>query len=316
MVASDSAARATFEGRLEQQELMVVVERFSRLVTPGWIEFRPGGLALRLHRGAVVGSRGGEPLGAILLGRGMVSELELAQALGLSKENGKSLGVVLTERPFFVPESLIQDCLRQQIEGVVDRLEAEQQQYFRFFRANSPTGLYVRLEIQSLKERKQNLAATSNLPLEEVYRLAIAPEEDEVHLSADEWRVCRLLTGRRTLRQVLERSESEQSSYARAHKALESLLRRGLLETSVVSGLRTIFLRRKKEIPASYHPPAGIVSNLFFKNLDGKRDTRAIGDELRLEPDKIALIVAGLFRDGVVEVVQGESELKRLLEDY
>lgn len=316
MLVSDETfpKQATFEGQLERGDAFNAIERFSKLVTPGWLEFTPSGLALRLHRGAIVGSRGGEPLGTLLVGQGVLSESELSAAL--ARRGTQVLGVILTQAPYEVPESLIKDCLRQQIEGVVDRLQVETQQRYKFFRAEVPSSLYVRLQLAELQQRKTQLSPTSNLPLEDVYRMAMMPDEAQIALTLDEWRVCRLLTGRRTLRQILERSGSDHDGYARAYKALESVLQRGLLEISAVGGLRTIFLRRKREIPASYHPPAGMVANLFLKQLDGTRDARSVGDELSLEPDKIALIVTGLYRDGVVEVIQGQTELLRLVEDY
>jgi hypothetical protein len=198
----------------------------------------------------------------------------------------------------------------------VDRLLTKPQARFKFYRTEAPSGLFVRLELQALRQRKQNLSFDPSLPLEETLRLALMPDENHIALSLDEWRVCRLLSGRRTLRQVLERSGSDHDSYAHAHKALKNLLQRGLLEPSTVGGLRTIFLRKRREIPASYHPPAGMVANLFLKQLDGSHDCRSVGDRLQIEPDKIALLVAGLYRDRVVDVVQGTTEMQRLLEDY
>ncbi len=315
MVAEDALPKqSTFEGQLEKNDPFAALERFSKLITPGWLEFEPSGLALRLHRGSVVGSRGGEPLGTLLVGQGILSESELSDALSMRGQ--MSLGVALTQPPYEVPESMIKDCLRQQTEGVIDRLQYEPQQRFKFYRADSPTGLFARIDLKDLQQRKVQLEFAPSLPLEETYRMAIMPDESKIQLTLDEWRVCRLLTGRRTLRQVLERSGSDHDGYAKAYQALESVMARGLLEVSAVSGLRTIFLRRKREIPASYHPPAGMVANLFLKNLDGKRDARSIGDELNIDPDKIALIVTGLYRDRVVDIIQGETELLRLVEDY
>jgi hypothetical protein len=306
--------QATFEGALDQSDIISVLERWAKLVTPGWLVFEPSGLGLRLHRGAVVGSQGGEPLGTILVGQGILSETELS--LALQNRGQENIGSFLTQAPYEVPESLIKDCLRQQIEGVFDRLVAVPQQRYKFFRAESPSGLFARLELKSLRERTQDLNFTGNLPLEETFRLAMMPDESQILLSLDQWRVCRLLSGRRTLHQVLERSASDHDGYARAYKALEDLFNRGLLELSSVGGLRTIFLRRKREIPASYHPPAGMVANLFLRQLDGTKSCRIIGDELNIDPDKIALIVAGLWRDRVVDVEQGNTEMQRLLEDY
>jgi hypothetical protein len=315
MVVEDVLPKqSTFEGQLERNDAFAAIDRFSKLITPGWLEFSPSGLMLRLHRGSVVGSRGGEPLGTILVGQGILSESELSEALKMRGQ--MSLGLVLTQPPYEVPTSLIKDCLRQQIEGVIDRLQFEPQERFKFYRAESPTGLFARLDLKDLVQRKAKIDFAPSLPLEDTFRMAIMPDESKIQLTLDEWRVCRLLTGRRTLRQVLERSGSDHDGYARAYQALESVMQRGLLEMSAVSGLRTIFLRRKREIPASYHPPAGMIANLFLKNLDGKRDTRSVGDELNIEPDKIALIVTGLYRDRVVDIIQGETELLRLVEDY
>jgi hypothetical protein len=306
--------QATFEGAIEQSNVFGALERWSKMVTPGWLMFEPSNLGLRLHRGAIVGAQGAEPLGTILVGQGILSETELSAALQSRGE--ESIGTVLTRPPFEVPEVLIKDCLRQQIEAVVDRLLAEPQKRFKFYRADSPSGMYVRLELQTLRERKQHLHFDSDLPLEETFRMAMMPDESQITLSLDDWRVCRLLSGRRTLRQILDRASSDHDGYAQAYKSLERLMARGLLELSSVSGLRTIFLRRKRAIPASYHPPAGMVANLFLKQLDGSKSCRQIGDELAIDPDKIALIVAGLYRDRVVDVIQGATEIQRLLEDY
>ena len=315
MIVDDTFPKqSTFEGQLERNNAFSAIERFSKLITPGWLEFEPSGLALRLHRSAVVGSRGGEPLGTILVGQGILSESELSEALRVRGQY--TLGEMLTQPPYEVPESLLRDCLRQQTEAVIDRLQIESQQRFKFYRAEAPSGLFARLDLRDLQQRKVKLDFEPSLPLDDAFRMAMLPLEGIVQLSLDEWRVCRMLTGRRTLRQVLERSGSDHDGYAKAYKALESVMNRGLLEVAAVSGLRTIFLLRKREIPASYHPPAGMIANLFLKNLDGKRDARSIGDELKIDPDKIALIVTGLHRDRVVDVVQGQTELNRLVEDY
>jgi hypothetical protein len=307
------ATRATYTGPL-QNGIIEVIARFAGLTTPCWLEFHPNGLWLQLERGLLVGSQGGEPLGQLLIAQGVISETMLSEALRLQGE--RPLGLVLSGAPFDLPAETVRRTLERQLLGVLDKLLLNQPRSYSFYRASSAVPLYPRVAVSAIEKRSALAAGhdDSGLPLHESWRMG-ALSGDET-LTPDEWAVCRMLNGRRTLAQVLERLASLENGLVRGREATQSLFKRGLLEPSAVMGLQTIVLSRKREVGASYHPPAGMIANLFLRQLDGTQDAFRIGSGLKVDPDRAAAIVAGLYRDNVVDVVRGGLELARLLEDY
>ena len=309
-------ARATFTGELTGG-VTEAVQRFKAMSTPARLEFGPVKIGLRLERGILVGATGGEPLGQILLQTSAINEVALSEALRMQR--GRLLGIVLTEAPFFVPHETIRRALERQLRGAIDRLLASPPTSFAFYRSDGAAPLHPRINAVLLEGRDDLITNCSsedkdNLPLFDAWRMA-AIDANTV-LSPDEWALCRVLNGRRTLAQALERFAAFENGIPRAKQAARSLFERNLLEPSAVAGLRMIVVARKRDVGAAYHPPAGMIANLFLRQLDGVQDAHRVGTALQLEPDKAASILASLCRDNVVDVVRGQLELQRLLEDY
>jgi hypothetical protein len=308
------SSRATYSGTLETTTPVDVVRRFAALTTPSIIEFQPGGLRLHLERGKIVGVLGGEPLGQILLAQGIITEVTLSEALRL--QGARPLGITLTDAPFRVPQDTVRRALERQIYGVLDKIALEPLSSYAFFRANQAAPLHPRVAVDALAKRDATRHGLDEfgLPLFETWRMGMI--SDDATLTPDEWALCRLLNGRRTLQQAIERFGALENGTVRARVAAQSLLRRGLLEPSAVAGLRTIVVARKRDIGASYHPPAGMIANLFLRQLDGVSDAYSIALALKVDSDRAAAVLAGLYRDNVVDVITGHLELSRLLEDY
>ncbi len=305
--------RATFSGALTGG-LMEAIRRFASMTTPFKLEFQPFNLSLHLERGFLVGSSGGEPLGQILLRDATINEAVLSEALRV--QNGRSFGMVLSQAPFFVPHQTIRNALERQMRGVIDRLLTSPPTHFSFYRRDVAAPLQPRISVAQLEGRILEPDPLSNetLPLFDAWRMGLI--DSSTALTPDEWALCRVLNGRRTLAQALERFAALENGIPRARKAAQSLFERNLLEPSAVAGLRVIVVSRKRDVGAAYHPPAGMIANLFLRQLDGVQDAHRVGAALQLEPDKAAGILAGLYRDAVVDVVRGQLELQRLLEDY
>ena len=100
-----------------------------------------------------------------------------------------------------------------------------------------------------------------------------------------------------------------------AHDAALYLFQRGLLEPSAIAGLPLIVARLK---PATEHrqPPASIRANLFLKHLNGETSMQHIVERLNYPLEEAALMLTGLYRDGVLDLLRGEHEMQRLLEEY
>jgi hypothetical protein len=317
--SSSNAPRPTFTGDLERG-IEEAVQRFGTMSTPSRLSFEPHGVSLLFERGFLVGSIGGEPLGQILLSQNQINEVTLSEALRV--QGNRPLGIVLTEAPFFVEHETIRRALERQTRNVLEKLLASPPTRYSFYRGAPAAPLHPRISAVKLREQATDVAmpvvapetTDQSLPLHDAWRMG-SIQTDAV-LTPDEWALCRVLNGRRTLAQAIERFAGLENGIPRAHAAVRSLLERNLLEPSAVSGLRTIIVRRKREVGAAYHPPAGMVANLFLRQLDGQSDAYRVAMALKIDADKAASILASLYRDNVVDVIRGQLELNRLLEDY
>ncbi len=288
----------------------------------GWMEFQPSGIRLQLLDGDIIGASGCEPLGTILLRRGELSEIDLSQALKLSA--GLPLGeVLLNNSQFRVSREALFEAMKTQILLSVNQLILKQQSYFAYYRDDKLPSVYTRVSVQWALLESITLAdeiGVSELGLSTVLKSRPNSSLSGVSLSGDEWQILTAVNGRRSLQAVLKLFAADATdshgSWLRGYRAALRLYRQGLLELAAVMGLRTIILERVRSLSAAYHPPAGMVANLFIKMLDGSRDVYTIGEELRLEPDKTAQIIVSLFRDKVATVKQGQSELEKLLDEY
>ncbi|WP_135228928.1 hypothetical protein [Deinococcus fonticola] len=100
-----------------------------------------------------------------------------------------------------------------------------------------------------------------------------------------------------------------------ARNAAQHLVQHGLLEPSAIAGLPMIVARLK---PATEHrqPPASIRANLFLKHLNGETSMQKIIERLNYPLEEAALMLTGLYREGVLDLLRGQHEMQRLLEEY
>ncbi len=312
----------SLQGSLSHLHIADFLSSFPSLKATGWLEFMPSGITFQFLDGDLIAARGIEPLGTILVRQNALSETLLSKAL--SKVSHQPLGEVLLNDPIFnISRETLLQAMRTQILLAINTLMLTPQSYFKYFRDDQIPSVYARVPLQwALLESVafSDELGVAELGLTSVLRTRPDSSLSGVTVSGDEWQMLTSLNGRRNLYAALRlfaAGAAEGSSvWLRGYRAALRLFRQGLLEFAAVMGLRTIVLRRVKTLNAAYHPPAGMVANLFIKMLDGKKSAFEIGTELNLEPDKIAQIVVALYRDNVAEVALGLSELERLLDEY
>jgi hypothetical protein len=289
----------------------------------GWIEFLPSGIRLQLLESSIIGASGTEPLGTILVRRGVLPESVLSEAMA-RVTNKRPLGEVLIEDEVYrLPHNVMFEAMKTQILMAIHQLILYPQSEFRYYRDDAVPRYFARVPVQWALLEAVALAdeiGNAELGLSTVLRSRPNSSLSGVSLSGDEWQILTAINGRRNLNAVLKlfaaESSQNQSVLLRGYRATLTLFRKGLLEFSAVMGLHTIVLERVKNLGAAYHPPAGMVANLFIKQLDGKKTAFQIGETLHLEPDKTAQIVVSLHRDRVAVVRRGQTELDRLLDEY
>ncbi len=320
----ESFSQPTLSGSLASVAISEFLNSMSQMNTPGWLEFKPSGIRLRLFQGHLVGASGTKfPLGSILVRRGVLTESQLEQALAVKRQQAEGhvfLGTILMLEPFNLSRAAILDALSAKIMLTVHRLLLEPQERYGFFRTDPPPVLHPRVNVAKALLTSASVAdeiAISALPLDAMMRMVRNPIESTINLSQDEWRLCSYLNGRRSLRSAMQLiASSLEDGTRRSHRAAQHLVEHSLIEFAPVMGLSALILAKRKLAGANYHPPASLTANLFVKQIDGVRSARAIAEVLNLSPDRAAQIAVSLYRDHVIEVIEGQYELELLLEEY
>jgi hypothetical protein len=322
--SQEPLSQPTLSGSLASVAISEFLTSMSQMNTPGWLEFKPSGIRLRLYQGHLVGASGTRfPLGSILVRRGVLTESQLEQAMAIKRRQAEGhvlLGTVLLLEPFNLSRAAILDALSAEITLTVHRLLIEPQERYGFFRADPPPVLHPKVNVAKALLTSFGVAdeiAISSLPLDAMMRMVRNPIETTIDLSQDEWRLCSYLNGRRSLRSAMQLiASSLEDGTRRSHRAAQHLVEHRLIEFAPVMGLSSLILAKRKQAGANYHPPASLTANLFVKQIDGVRSARAIAGVLNLSPDRAAQIAVSLYRDQVIEVIEGQYELELLLEEY
>jgi hypothetical protein len=319
----DSVRPPSLHGSLSHIATQDFLAGLPALNATGWIEFAPSGIRLQLLESNIIGASGAEPLGTILVRRGALPEMLLPEAIA-RVTSSRPLGEVLLEDELFgVPHTVMFEAMKTQILMAVNQLILTPQSEFKYYRDDRTPRYFARVPVQWALLEAVALAdeiGSAELGLSTVLRARPNSSLSGVTLSGDEWQILTAVNGRRNLHAVLKLFAAEgadnQSILLRGYRAALRLYRQGLLEFSAVMGLHTVVVERVKNLGAAYHPPAGMVANLFIKQLDGKKTAHQIGEMLNLEPDKTAQIVVSLYRDRVVMVRRGQTEIDRLMDEY
>jgi hypothetical protein len=286
----------------------------------GVVEFEPSNLKLRFLEGDLIGAAGGEPLGSILVRRGDISEAQLV--LAIEGQQRRSLGEILTKPPFSMPSTALVSALETQIMLAVNLLLSELPATYAVFEENLERPEHApRVSLKDALNDASSAAAEVEagvLALNAVLRMRLQSLKMQVQLTSDQWDVCALLNGRRSLEKVMRHFEvthlsiARESARMRAYRAAVQLFQLGLIEPAAINGLQTLVMR-KLNVPRS-----GINARaaVFLDALDGVKSVYRLAQELKIELTDASSIVTNLYRNNFAAVAQGKRELERLLEEY
>ncbi len=296
------------------------LENLSDVSFTGAVLLEPSAIKLRFLNGEIVGAAGAEPLGSILVRRGVLTETQLADAIFVQQQ--RSLGEVLTKHPFNVAPDALLSALETQVKLAVNLLLSEKPISFTMLEDEVVANQFspqVRVKdalLEASSAAKEVEAGV--LALSAVLRMRLQCLRDSVQLTNEQWAVCALLNGRRPLSAVMRHFEvmhlslARESARLRAYRAAVQLLQLELIEPAAVNGLQTLVMRKLNV------PRTGINAKaaLFLDALDGVQSAYQIAQVNRLELTDAAGIVTNLYRNNFAAVQHGKRELERLLEEY
>lgn len=269
----------------------------------GQLRLEPQGLTLHLNRGRVDAVQGGVRLGTVLTDEGLVP----AEAITAALASGQLLGQALL-RTRILTALQLRGALRIQIRRSLTAVMAAPPERYTF-----TPGLPLPVPSAGLpggEVMAQLLNGRDALPLGSVFQVAALAQA--VTVEPEVWALLRWANGRRTLRRMIELSGLAPDA---AHSAVRALFGQGLVEPSAMTGLKFIVPRVK---PASNvrQPPSGIRGNLFIKHLDGQQDVWSVTAKLNFPQEEAASLLTALYRDDLLEILHGQPEFQRLLEQY
>lgn len=301
--AASAGTRTAFTDTHERWPLHECLAYLLSQRVTGRLRLEPQGLTLHLHDGRVDAAQGGVPLGTLLLRQGLVDDHTLRAAVS----SGHLVGQALL-RTRAVTALQLRAALRAQISHALPELAVAPPDHYSFTPgeplpvpgAGLPGGEVI----------AQLLNVSGALPLGSVFQVAALAHA--VTVSPEVWALLRWVNGRRTLRRVLELSGLAPEP---AQAAVRLMIEQELVEPSAVTGLKFIVPR---VLPASNvrQPPAGIRGNLFIKHLDGRQDVWSVTRKLNVPQEEAASLLTALYRDNLLEIVHGQPEFQRLLEQY
>lgn len=133
--------------------------------------------------------------------------------------------------------------------------------------------------------RMDELSHVTNLLPGDDHPLFVAPEppDDDIRLTAKEWRILSLVNGKRSVRQIVEASSREA---AEVRAVLIGLLTADLIvdrrDDSYLDAIVPRHLRQDEVGTTRYAPPT-LVGNLLLKSCDGRRTVRQLMELMRLD---------------------------------
>lgn len=268
----------------------------------GRIHVQPLGLRISVQDGAISSIEGYVTLGELAISERLLTPQQVEEAVA----EGGMLGRTLLQKLWLRPQQL-QRLLTMQAAQSLQFLREHEMQEYTFEeqpRLPWPHAMLTALDLGLQFTRAEVVA------IDHPYRLAA--QRQPLIMTPAEWEVLRWVNGRRTLRRAAEISNLPREQ---ALAAAAALLARDLLEPSAIMGLPRLFVRLLPSGTAR-QPPATIRANLFLKHLGGEQSIQGVIDRLNYPVEEAALLVTGLYRDNLIEVVQGEEEMRRLLEEF
>ena len=162
-------------------------------------------------------------------------------------------------------------------------------------------------------DRTSHLSAL--LPEDDVaLHMAPEPPQDDIRLTAGEWRILSLVNGKRTIREIVAASGRQTED---VHDILTSLLTADLISTDRDDHwLDSIFPRilRSDEAAVQRFTPQTLLSNLLVNKADGRRSLRQLIAELKADEKVLLDELRLLVRTRWLGLAAGEIDYLRYVE--
>ncbi len=249
---------------------------------------------------------------------------ELLQFLHISGKDGVLVISDETGRPRAVIHYLGSDIIHAACDGIGGRdavyaAMAHVSGRFQFFMGKHEhpvrtiTDSVQNLILEGLR-RIDELSHMSRLLPADHQPLFLAPEppQDDIRLTAKEWRILSLVNGKRTIRQIIEAAQREADE---VRGVLVGLLTADLIvdhrDDSYLDALVPRMLKQNEVGETRYAAPT-LVANLLLKACDGKRTARQLMADLRLDERQFLDELKLLVRTRWLGFAQGQDVFERL----
>jgi hypothetical protein len=182
------------------------------------------------------GTRNKDRLGYFLISKDIITEEQLQEALNESKIKKIALGQILLERGILTSQNL-KEIICQQIEHLIFNLFLWNHGEFEYNDATlNLTGLIVpkinlvSLLLEASRRIDEMSTLKEHIPDEMLtYRITDkVSDQDEITLNSAELKILDMVDGKRSIRQIIQKSGFDEYS---AYKILHSLLSSGLIES-------------------------------------------------------------------------------------
>lgn len=167
------------------------------------------------------------------------------------------------------------------------------------------------LILEGLRRLDRRQGLVSILPADDqLLFLAPEPPNDDIRLTAMEWRVLSLVNGRRSVRQLVEASGRDEED---VRGVLASLLAADLVVEVKNDAYLDVIVPRALAVETGSlrFGSATLLGTLILKRTDDRRTLRQLLAELDIEESEILEDLRTLVRTGRIGFVRGEEEYRR-----
>lgn len=217
------------------------------------------------------------------------------------------------------------DIIHATCDGIAGRDAVYAAMAFDTGRFEYYAGQMPRMPARSITESVQNLILEGLRRIDELSHMArllpgdefplyLAPEppQDDIRLTAKEWRILSLVNGKRTIRQIIEAARRDADD---VRAVLVALVTADLVvdkhDDSFLDAIVPRMLRQD-EVKATRYAPPTLVANLLLKRCDGKRTARALMVDLAMDERAFVDELKLLVRTHWLGFAQGMEAFERL----
>ncbi len=252
-------------------------------------------------------------LGNMLLRRGKISKTDLERAIGLHKQTGRQLGATLVDMNLFGKEE-IAECLKLQIEEIVYNLFAWKEGNFLFHEGGAPKNAPFLVELVTMSVVMEGTRRIDEWieiqkvipPDDLLLAIARAPKvkRDDITLSIEEFRVLAMISGERTLPELIQMSPYGEFVTCRS---IYKLVINNLIEVVGKREANTVEVADEEEefLSLVFH----LFSNAFYR-------IRTIVEEQIGENNTGFSSFAAQYRTGVLSYFPGVDPKSELLPSF